>query len=108
MFGLSTGSLQYVMRGDIANLARMAVSASMHLGLRADGTVWDFSGYAEPVAGLADITAIATGSFNVQPFGLALRADGVLFAWGSNAYGKLGDGTEANRWTPAAVPGLGG
>ena len=38
----------------------------------------------------------------------AIRADGSLVCWGSNATGQLGDGTLVNRPQPAAVVGLHG
>jgi hypothetical protein len=39
---------------------------------------------------------------------LALRRDGTVWAWGSNAYGQLGDGTTVTRTTPIQVIGLAG
>lgn len=33
----------------------------------------------------------------------AVGADGRLYAWGSNYYGTLGDGTSTDRWTPVAT-----
>lgn len=36
---------------------------------------------------------------------LALLADRVLYSWGDNSIGQLGDGTANPRWGPAAVPG---
>jgi alpha-tubulin suppressor-like RCC1 family protein len=58
-----------------------------------------------PVAGLSDgVTAIAGGAH----FSLAVR-DGLVYGWGSNWMGELGDGTKENtRLTPAPVPGLTG
>lgn len=38
--------------------------------------------------------------------GLVLKADGTVWAWGTNPNGELGDGTTANRTTAAQVPGL--
>ena len=38
--------------------------------------------------------------------GLALKADGTVWAWGTNANGELGDGTSTSRTTAAQVPGL--
>jgi alpha-tubulin suppressor-like RCC1 family protein len=35
---------------------------------------------------------------------LALTKDGVLFTWGDNEHGQLGDGAPESRSTPAAVP----
>lgn len=34
---------------------------------------------------------------------LALKADGSLWAWGSNAFGLLGDGTTTNRLSPVLI-----
>jgi len=34
---------------------------------------------------------------------LALKADGSLWAWGSNAAGQLGDGTKTRRSSPVLV-----
>lgn len=38
--------------------------------------------------------------------GLVLKADGTVWAWGTNPNGELGDGTSTNRTTAAQVPGL--
>jgi hypothetical protein len=38
---------------------------------------------------------------------LALRRDGAVLAWGHNTSGQAGDGTSADRATPAQVSGLG-
>lgn len=37
-------------------------------------------------------------------FSHALRSDGTLWAWGSNTYGQLGDGTTTQRPSPVQVP----
>ena len=37
-----------------------------------------------------------------------LKPDGTVWAWGSNSYGQLGDGTTTNRTTPVQVKGLTG
>ncbi|MFX8285805.1 hypothetical protein ABTL53_19895, partial [Acinetobacter baumannii] len=42
-----------------------------------------------PVTGLTDVEQISGGTFH----SLALRSDGTVWAWGSNIYGQLGDGT---------------
>ena len=36
-------------------------------------------------------------------FTVALRPDGSLYAWGSNEFGQLGDGTTTNRYLPKLV-----
>ena len=43
------------------------------------------------VRGLTGVTAIAAGFYN----GYAVRSNGTVYAWGSNADGALGDGTTA-------------
>ena len=41
--------------------------------------------------------------------GLACRSDGVLFAWGDNSHGQLGDGTTMTRaGRPVRVEGVDG
>ena len=42
------------------------------------------------------ITAVKAGCHN----SFALASNGDVWAWGNNAWGKLGDGTEVNRLTP--------
>jgi alpha-tubulin suppressor-like RCC1 family protein len=43
--------------------------------------------------------ALAAGNGHV----LAIGSNGLLYAWGYNAYGQLGDGTTTDRWTPVVV-----
>ncbi len=40
---------------------------------------------------------------NGHSHSLALRADGTLWAWGDNSYGKLGDGTTVNKTIPTQI-----
>ncbi len=37
---------------------------------------------------------------------LAVKDDGTAWAWGSNDYNQLGDGTATNRLSPVQVSGL--
>jgi len=50
------------------------------------------------------IISMASGEYHA----LALKSDGTVWAWGSNSYGRLGDGTTTNRPTPVQVVGPGG
>lgn len=43
---------------------------------------------------------IISGGFN---FTLAVKEDGSLWAWGTNAYGQLGDGTTVNKLIPTRI-----
>ncbi len=99
-----------------ANVSAAAAGADFNLVLKSDGTVWaqgaNASGQlgngtttasATPVqvdipAG-TQITAIAAG----LDHGLAVDANGGLWAWGLNTLGQLGDGTTASRSTPEQI-----
>ena len=93
---------------------------SHSIALASDGTVytWGFNQYGQlgnntttnsrspiavqtagtPLAGKT-IVQIAAGADH----SLALDSDGALYAWGSNAYGQLGNGTTTNSSVPIAV-----
>ena len=44
-------------------------------------------------------------SFEFAPTGTkGVKSDGTVYAWGSNTYGQLGDGTTTQRTTPITVP----
>jgi len=63
------------------------------------------SGLADSPVQRADylvLGAIAAGGSH----GLAVKADGTVWAWGLNLTGQLGDGTTTNRTTPVQVSGL--
>ena len=46
--------------------------------------------------------ALASGESHV----LALAADRVVWSWGQNSKGQLGNGTITGSWVPAVIPGL--
>lgn len=96
--------------------------------IRPDHTVWSW-GYgslangANPdqydmtprqIPGLTAIRQVATAPGISRPnvgtweTSYALRDDGIVFSWGQNDFGQLGDGNTTFRSTPAAVPGLTG
>jgi alpha-tubulin suppressor-like RCC1 family protein len=66
----------------------------------------DFRATAAPVPAFSSgspVIAFAAGSDHA----LAVRADGSLFAWGSNDSGQVGNGiTGGDVVTPVQVPGL--
>ena len=91
------------------------------LVLKTDGTVWAYGGNADgqlgdgtttnqaspvQVVGLTGVVAIAAGhgtSFALQTDG---AGTGILWAWGRNDFGQLGDGSTASRTVPVRVLGV--
>ncbi|MBS1961169.1 MAG: choice-of-anchor D domain-containing protein [Bdellovibrionales bacterium] len=76
-------------------------------GLDSSGQIGDNASYTNqptPVAvsGLTGVSAIGVGEN--QSF--AILSSGLVYGWGANASGQLGDGTSANRPTPVLVQGL--
>ena len=57
---------------------------------------------AIPVTGLTNVVAVAAGDWSSY----AVTNTGAVYAWGSNDYGQLGDGTTTNNPTPTLIPGL--
>jgi alpha-tubulin suppressor-like RCC1 family protein len=76
-------------------------------GYNRDGRLGSGSGLVQQlqptaVANLTQVTMIAAG----QSHTLALKKDGTVWAWGTNAFGQLGDGTMTTRLAPVQVLGL--
>ena len=90
------------------------------MALRSDGRVWargrndrgqlgrgtTSSGELVParVAVLNRVTKISAG----RDFALALRSDGIVFAWGLGVRGQLGNGIQPQVSGPVQVTNLGG
>jgi alpha-tubulin suppressor-like RCC1 family protein len=87
------------------------------LGLRTNGTAWDWGGNivgqlgdntttnrSSPVSvvgGFTDWCQVSAGRYH----SLAVRTNGTAWAWGSNSSGRLGDNTVSNRSSPVSVVG---
>src|SRR5262249_15513896 len=56
---------------------------------------------------LTDVKEIQSGGASFG-FHVALKNDGTVWTWGGNAFGQLGDGTNAAQVVPVQVSGLGG
>ena len=103
--------------GGFTNWSKVAMGASHTVGLRQDGTMWAWgnttdgglgtnnatstSSPVSVVGGFTDWCQIAAG--NKTSFGI--RTNGVLYAWGYNNSGRLGDNTTTNRSSPVSVVG---
>ena len=94
------------------------VSAGNHsLGLRSNGTAWAWGPNTNGVLGdntitnrsspvsivgeFTDWTQLSTGEFH----SLGIRANGTIWAWGLNSFGRLGDNTTTSRRSPVSVVG---
>ena len=107
--------------GDTDWLA-VAAGYDNSLAVKSDGSLWAWGanssgqlgdGTTSPSlvpkrigAGRSWIAVSCSGSISTSPsvsHSLGLKADGSLWAWGSNKYGRLGDGTAVDRWAPVRV-----
>ena len=106
------------MTGLTGVFTQVAAGGNFSLALRSDGTVWawgqndhgqlgrgtvsDHEATPARVAVLNGVTEISAG----RDFGLALRSDGIVFAWGDNGRGQLGNGSTALISGPVQVANL--
>jgi len=96
----------------------VAIGGHHTLALKDDGTVWAWGSNLDgqlgdgttrntriapvQVHGLYNAVSIAAGLHH----SIALTCDGMVWAWGWNDFGRLGDGTRQSRATPVQVRGL--
>jgi alpha-tubulin suppressor-like RCC1 family protein len=65
-------------------------------GTLGDGTTTNRRIPTQEATGAANWSAVAAGGYHT----VALKSNGTLWAWGSNTYGQLGDGTSNTTSTP--------
>src|SRR5256714_6380872 len=103
----------------LADIVDIAVGSQHVVAVKADGTVcacgsislihvgngnpwWIYQDIPVQVPKLANVAKVASRF----EYTLALLNDGTVWAWGSNNFGQLGDGTSQVRQAPAQVPAL--
>jgi alpha-tubulin suppressor-like RCC1 family protein len=105
--------------GGFTDWTQLSAGQYHSLGVRTNGTAWawgsnerfklgvnaatstSFSSPVSVVGGFTDWTQVSAGSTH----SLGLRANGTIWAWGSNIAGNLGDGTVTSRTSPVSVVG---
>jgi alpha-tubulin suppressor-like RCC1 family protein len=104
--------------GGFTDWCQASAGGSHSLGLRTNGTLWawgcngngrlgDNTGRptirspVSVVGGFSDWCEASAGFSH----SLAVRSNGILWAWGSNANGRLGDNTITSRSSPVSVVG---
>ncbi|QPX48309.1 regulator of chromosome condensation [Synechococcus phage S-SRM01] len=101
-----------------ANWKQVACGGLHTAAIKTDGTLWDW-GYNNPgqlgdnttTSRCTPVTTFAGGTNwkqvangNGVGFNAAIKTDGTLWIWGSNAYGQIGDNTSgSNRLTPVTT-----
>ena len=115
--GTTTNSNTPVQISGLTDVKAISAGAFNTVALKNDGTVWAWglnssgqlgdgtmedSSIPVRVRDLTGITAISAGFVS---HAVALKSDGTVWAWGSNSYGELGDGTTAGRNIPVQVIG---
>jgi alpha-tubulin suppressor-like RCC1 family protein len=97
---------------------QVAAGPAYSLALRSDGTVWAWgdnqfgqlgNGTTGPDAVTPGRVAVLNGVTRISAgygFALALRSDGIVFAWGLNDVGELGNSTMPSSPKPVKIAGL--
>jgi alpha-tubulin suppressor-like RCC1 family protein len=107
--------------GNFGDWIQVSASEEYSLGLRANGTLWAWGNNdngrlgdgttisrTSPVSvlgGFTDWVQVSGNGSHSSNSSLGVRANGTLWAWGNNSYGKLGDNTTVGKSSPVSVVG---
>ena len=107
------------MSGGATNRWRqVSIGYSYTIAIKDDGTLWAWGknsigqlGNGTTIQQLTPIQISAATdwiqvSASAGNFTLALKNNGVIYAWGNNGNGQLGDGTTINKTTPTIISGI--
>ena len=127
LFGMAGLMYHAVYAAGENSIAAISAGRSHTLALKSDGSLWawgdNFNGQlgngesgngpdgkskssSEPIMVGTDTNwaAISAASFPTgEPYSLALKKDGSLWAWGNNSSGQLGDGTTVLKSVPVKI-----
>lgn len=116
--GTTTDRSVPVQVAGLTGITQVAAGQEFSLALRSDGTVWGWGKNSNGQLGRTTTTnheamparvAVLNGVTRISAgggFALALRADGIVFAWGSGSGGQLGNGGTAGSAIPVKIAGL--
>ena len=118
--GTTTQRLTPVQVQGLTSVVAISAGKEQNMVLKADGTVWawGYNAYGNlgdgtrtqrlipvQVQGLTNVVAMAYGGGSGH--GVALKADGTVWAWGNNTLGQVGNGAvSVAQATPVQVGGL--
>jgi alpha-tubulin suppressor-like RCC1 family protein len=116
--GTTTNRSAPVQVAGLTGVTQVAAGKFFSLALRSDGTVWAWGANQNGQLGRKTVTdhevtparvAVLNGVTKISAgfdFALALRSDGIVFAWGHGQRGQLGNGGTADSPVPAKITGL--
>lgn len=104
--GLTSG-IAVISGGGWHTCAVTTAGAALCWGLNSDGSLGD--GTNDPRLSPVGVSGLGSGVKTISAgdaHTCAVTTGGAAFCWGDNLFGQLGNGTQADSWTPVAVKGL--